>query len=118
MQHTLLGYAAFFIGVLNMQYILQVDFPFSGPFGEAMTEAMRPLAEDIATEAELLWKIWTENPATQEAGGVYLFASEAAAERYLVKHTQRLNAAGVENIRGKIFAVNQPLSEIDRAPLK
>lgn len=99
------------------QYILQVDFPFAGPFGAAMVDAMRALAEDIATEEGLLWKIWTEDPKGQQAGGVYLFSDQANAERYLAKHSARLAAAGVSDIRGRIFAVNQPLSQINRAPL-
>ena len=99
------------------QYILQVDFPFAGPFGTAMSEAMRGLAEDIATEEGLLWKIWTEDPEGQQAGGVYLFSNKADAERYLAKHSARLTAAGVGDIRGCILAVNQPLSQINRAPL-
>lgn len=101
-----------------MQCILQIDFPFAGPFGEEMSQAMQPLAEDIASETDLLWKIWTENQDSQEAGGIYLFANQAAAERYLAKHSQRLIAAGVSGIRSKIFAVNVPLSQIDRAPIQ
>lgn len=99
------------------QYILQVDFPFAGPFGAQMTESMRALAEDIATEEGLLWKIWTENPQQQQAGGIYLFSDKANAERYLAKHSARLAAAGVEGIRGLVYAINQPLSQINRAPL-
>ncbi len=98
-------------------YILQIDFPFDGPFGEAMSEAMRPLATDIAREDGLLWKIWTEDADTRQAGGVYLFGNHAAAQAYLDKHEQRLHAAGVQNIRSRIFTVNQPLSQINKAPL-
>lgn len=41
--------------------ILQVDFPSSGPFGSEMSEAMEGLAESIANEPGLVWKLWTEN---------------------------------------------------------
>jgi hypothetical protein len=41
--------------------LLQFDFPFEGPWGEAMTAALDGLAHDIAAEDGLLWKIWTEN---------------------------------------------------------
>ncbi len=98
-------------------YILQVDFPFNGPFGQDMVQAMQPLAADIAGEEQLLWKIWTEDAASQQAGGIYLFASREAAQVYLDKHSQRLQAAGVQGIRSRIFTVNQPLSLINRAPL-
>ena len=98
-------------------YILQIDFPFDGPFGEEMALAMRPLAEDIATEDHLLWKIWTEDAESRQAGGIYLFSQRSAADAYLARHSQRLTAAGVHDIRSRIFVVNQPLSLIDRAPL-
>ena len=51
-----------------MPVLLQVDFPFSGPWGDAMTDALQGLAESIAQEPGLIWKIWTENPASGEAG--------------------------------------------------
>ncbi len=98
-------------------YVLQVDFPFNGPFGEQMSAAMQDLAADIAQEADLLWKIWTENEQQQEAGGIYLFNTQQGAQIYLEKHSQRLQAAGVTNIRSRIFAVNRPLSLLDKAPI-
>lgn len=55
-----------------MAVILQVDFPSEGPFGESMSQAYRELAESINLETGMLWKIWTENGQTQEAGGIYL----------------------------------------------
>jgi len=100
-----------------MPVLLQIDFPFTGPWGEAMTEALRGLAESIADEPGLLWKIWTENSATAEAGGIYLFADRASAEAYLAMHTARLTGLGVTRVNGKIFDVNPALSTIDRAPL-
>lgn len=98
-------------------YVLQVDFPFNGPFGEQMSAAMQDLAADIAQETDLLWKIWTENEQQQEAGGIYLFNTQQGAQVYLEKHSQRLQAAGVTNIRSRIFAVNRPLSLLDKAPI-
>lgn len=100
-----------------MAYLLQVDFPYSGPWGDEMTGAMKDLAQSIATEPGLRWKIWTENPATSEAGGIYLFEDEKSAEAYLVMHAARLKAFGIPVVNGKIFAVNEALSAIDRAPL-
>ncbi|MER5775460.1 YdhR family protein [Streptomyces sp. NPDC002039] len=61
--------------------------------------------------------MWTENSETHKAGGVYLFESEATAQKYLTKHTERLHSWGIADIRGRIFAVNGPLSVINRAPL-
>ena len=100
-----------------MKYILQIDFPFQGPFEKEMTEAMADLAKDIAQENGLIWKIWTENEATREAGGIYLVDNRQDAERYLAKHTERLGTFGISDIRGKIFQVNEQLSTLCHAKL-
>lgn len=52
-----------------MAYLLQVDFPFEGPFGEEMAKAFWDLANSINEEEGFHWKIWTENQDTKEAGG-------------------------------------------------
>jgi len=95
-----------------MRYLLQVDFPHSEPFGDELTAAMGDLARDIATEHGLISKLWTENQATKEAGGIYLFDNEEDALRYLKKHTARLEAFGYTDIRGKVFAINEALSAL------
>lgn len=100
-----------------MPTLLQIDFPFSGPFGEAMSTALADLARSIADEPGLLWKIWTENAATGEAGGIYLFADETSAQAYLAMHSARLCQFGIPQINAKLFAVNEALSRLDRAPL-
>jgi|SRR6056297_1116690 len=100
-----------------MRTILQVDFPYEGPFGEEMASAMAELAESIAREPGFLWKIWTENRATCEAGGIYLFEDENSARAYLEKHTARLKEFGVSEVNGKVFQVNGRLSEIDHGPV-
>ncbi|MDD2641276.1 MAG: monooxygenase, partial [Arcobacteraceae bacterium] len=75
-----------------MKYLLQVDFPHDGIFGEEMAQAFAALAQDIKKEEGLIWKIWTENEDDKEAGGIYLFDNEDDAKRYLEKHTQRLES--------------------------
>ncbi|WP_369309538.1 monooxygenase [Providencia rettgeri] len=98
-----------------MSVILQVDFPYQGPWGEEMTLAMNALAESINQEPGFIWKIWTENQQRQMAGGVYLFASEQEAKAYLTKHSARLKAFGVPEVRGEIFTVNTALSLVNQA---
>ena len=95
-----------------MRYLLQVDFPHNGPFGDELTAVMSELAKDIANEKGLISKLWTENEENKEAGGIYLFDNEEDTARYLKKHTERLSAFGYSNIRGKIFAVNEALSAL------
>ena len=100
-----------------MSYILQVDFPYPGPWGDQMTKTMEDLARSIAEEPGLIWKIWTANEATSEAGGVYLFKDASSANAYLAMHTARLQNVGIQHVNGKIFEVNEPLSKIDRGPI-
>lgn len=98
-----------------MNVLLQIDFPYEGPFGEEMTEAFAPLAESIRQEPGLIWKIWTENRETKESGGIYLFEDKASAEAYLTMHIARLESFGIRGIRSKLFAVNTPLSRLTGA---
>ena len=96
--------------------VLIFDFPNSA-FGPDRTEALKPLAEDIAGQQGLLWKIWTEEPAAARAGGVYLFATRADAEAYHAMHAKRLAARGVTGIEATYRGVNDILSAIDRGPI-
>lgn len=80
-----------------------------------MADAMKTLAESINDEPGFIWKIWTENPSTQKAGGIYLFASEEQAQAYLQKHSARLKSFGFPEVRGEIFAVNHALSQLNQA---
>ena len=100
-----------------MSVLLQVDFPYPGPWGEQMSQAMQGLAESIAQEPGLLWKIWTKNQASEEAGGIYLFADRASADAYLQMHRARLLGFGIPHVNAKLFNVNPALSAIDHAPL-
>lgn len=99
-----------------MAKLLQIDFPFQGPFGAEMSAALAELAQSIADEPGLLWKIWTENAVTQVAGGIYLFTDEASAKAYLAMHTARLGHFGITDINAKIFDVNAELTRTTRGP--
>ncbi|EMR07201.1 Putative monooxygenase ydhR [Bhargavaea cecembensis DSE10] len=101
-----------------MPVLLQVDFKSEGPFGQEMSEAYADLAKSINGEPGFLWKIWTENEETQEAGGIYLFDTRQHAEDYLTMHTARLESFGITGIRGRIFDVNGPLTEMTSGPVK
>lgn len=101
-----------------MAYVLQVDFKMNGPFGDGMAEAFSELAKSITEEDGFLWKIWTESPETNEAGGIYLFETKAAAEKYIDMHTKRLAGFGITEVNAKIFAINSALTEITKGPVK
>ncbi|SDI85948.1 monooxygenase [Lutimaribacter saemankumensis] len=97
--------------------LLQIDFPMSGPWGDEMTAAFGDLAHDIAGEAGLVWKVWTENAETGRGGGIYVFETTEAAQAYLEKHSKRLEGFGITGIEAKLFQVNHDLSAITRASL-
>ena len=97
--------------------LVQMDFKYTGPFGQEMTEAMQDLAAPIAKEPGFLWKIWTENKENQEAGGIYMFADEESAKKYVAMHAARLKQFGIEQVNAKYFDVNVPLSKIDNGPV-
>ena len=88
-----------------MAVILQVDFPSEGPFGESMSQAYRELAESIKLETGMLWKIWTENSQTQEAGGIYL-------ANIVRNHTKNLHVAGARTDLGNISVMLDSKSDL------
>jgi hypothetical protein len=53
-----------------LAYLLQVDFNHEGPFGAEMVSAFTDLANSINEEKGFIWKIWTENEQSKEAGGI------------------------------------------------
>jgi len=93
--------------------LVQIYFDFNGPFGDEMSQQLVELAESINREPGFLWKVWTENALAQEAGGIYLFDSEANAQRYMDKHMERLKQFGATNITVKLFDVNEPLTRLN-----
>lgn len=101
-----------------MTTLLVFEFPSTGPFGAEALEGYRELATNIAGEEGLVWKVWTEDPARQVAGGVYLFNSEERADAYTAKHTARLAGFGITGISAVKYEVNEGLSAIDHATLK
>ena len=101
-----------------MAYVLQVDFKMNGPFGDEMAEAFSDLAKRINEEDGLIWKIWTESPETNEAGGIYLFETKETAEKYIDMHTKRLGRFGITGVNAKIFGINSKLTKITNGPVK
>lgn len=90
--------------------LLQLDFP--APQSLEMTRACSEPAQDVALTPGLLWKIWTENATTNEAGGIYLFGDEPSLDAYLAVQTERLRSFGIDNIRARKLDVNGPLTQI------
>jgi hypothetical protein len=100
-------------GLLALK-LLQMDYPFNGPWGSEMTEEYSDLARRIADVPGLICKVWTENPGAREAGGIYLFQDEASLDSYLAGKIERMKASGIEDVRAKKFDVNEELTQITR----
>ena len=64
------------------QKLLQVKMNFSISRAE-LEAAWLDAAQPIADTPGLLWKVWLMNESEREAGGIYLFESEGAAQSYL-----------------------------------
>jgi hypothetical protein len=101
-----------------MAYVLQVDFKMNGPWGDEMAEGFSDLAKSINEEEGFMWKIWTESPETNEAGGIYIFETKETAQKYIEMHSKRLAGFGIIDVNAKIFAINSKLTEITNGPLK
>ena len=97
-----------------MATLLVFEFPMEGPWGDEMAAAFSGLAEDIAGETGLIWKVWTEAPERKVGGGVYLFEDEASARAYTAKHSERLQGFGITGIDVREYDVNEALSVITR----
>ena len=96
-----------------MPSLLQIHFNFPAELmGPSLTAAATPLAESITREPGFISKIWTENPRTGEAGGIYLFEDEASALTYATMHEQRVLAMGASAVQYRVFDVSEPLSGI------
>ena len=91
--------------------LLQLHFAFNGPFGSEMSRQLVELAESINQEPGFIWKGWTES-------GIYLFEDEETALAYLNKHTARLKSLGVDEVIGKVFDVNEPLTALNHGHLQ
>ena len=101
------------------QQILQVNFKFNVP-REQYENTVSPMAQDFAEVSGCLWKVWLMNEAEHEAGGIYLFDSEAAAQSYLVGPIVAVlkSSPAISNISAKLFDVLESHTAITRGPLK
>jgi len=100
------------------QKILQVNLKFTIPRADLET-AWLDAAQPIADTPGLLWKVWLMNERENEAGGIYLFENEAAAQSYIggpIVASLKASPA-VSNISAKLFDVMAYHSAVTRAPL-
>ena len=101
------------------QKLLQVNLKFSISRPE-LEAAWLEAAQPIADSPGLRWKVWLMNEAEHEAGGIYLFDSEAAAQAYLAGPIVAAlkSSPAISNISAKLFDVLQSHTAITRGRLK
>ncbi|MBA4502645.1 monooxygenase [Marinobacterium marinum] len=97
-----------------MAVIVQIDFTMPAEMlGDNLTQAAGELAASINQEPGFISKIWTENAETGAAGGIYHFTDRTSAQAYLEMHSKRVEAMGADNIRSRIFDINEALTAIN-----
>lgn len=99
--------------------ILQINFNLNVPVAEYQKIA-DSVAEPFLDVPGLKWKIWILNPAAQEAGGIYLFDSQASLDAYLngplVARLRGLTA--IRNVSMKQFEVMPAITALTRGPIE
>jgi Putative mono-oxygenase ydhR len=99
--------------------ILQINFNFNEPVAEYQ-KMVDSVAHAFLDVRGLRWKIWLLNPAAQEAGGIYLFDSQASLDAYvngpLVAKLRGLTS--IRNISIKQFEVMPEVTALTRGPLE
>ncbi len=99
--------------------LLQVNLKFSIPRAE-LEAAWLEAAQPIADCPGLRWKVWLMNESEREAGGIYLFESDAAAQAYLAGPIVAAlkSSRAISNISAKLFDVMEHHTAITRGPVK
>jgi len=86
---------------------------------EDYERAVTHAAQAIAAVDGLRWKIWIVNQTEREAGGVYQFENEEAADAYLSGPiiTQLRGAPFQRDLVARKFGIIESLTAITRGPL-
>ncbi len=98
--------------------ILQINYRFTSSLAD-FTSLVTPMAQPISAVPGLAWKIWLINETEREAGGIYLFENREAAQAFVGSDAVRSFASHptITNVNAKMFAPDEALSKITRAPL-
>ncbi|QOY86719.1 YdhR family protein [Paludibaculum fermentans] len=97
--------------------ILQINFTLDAPVAK-YRNLVDSGAQAFLDVPGLRWKIWLLNPAAREAGGIYLFDSQASLDAYLdgplVAQLKALT--GIRNLSMKRFEVMPEPTALTRGP--
>jgi Putative mono-oxygenase ydhR len=99
--------------------ILQINFNLNVPAAEYQKMA-DSVARAFVDVPGLKWKIWLLNAAAQEAGGIYLFDSQASLDSYLNGPlvAQLRGLTSVRNVSMKQFEVMSQATALTRGPFE
>src|SRR5215471_13788946 len=99
--------------------ILQINFNLNVPVVEYQ-KMVDSVAHAFLDVPGLRWKIWLLSPAAQEAGGIYLFDSQASLDAYLngplVAQLRVLTA--IRNVSTRQFEVMPESTALTRGPVE
>ncbi len=102
---------------MSKQKIWDIHLNVDGPPDAEMQKRMQQLAESIAEEPGVLWKIWTYEEGTNHIGSTYLFKDIEHLHRYKEMHIKRLHDLGITDITDHVFDIMEDLSRTTKAPL-
>lgn len=103
---------------MSKQKIWDLHLKYDGPVTQEFMEGNKQLAESIAKEEGVIWKIWTYEKGTNHFGSTYLFKNLEYLNKYREMHIKRLNAIGITDITDYTFDIFEDLSKIDNAPIE
>ena len=100
------------------EIMLQVNFNYSVS-KEEYEQAVAPLADKFANVPGLKWKIWILNSEKSEAGGIYMFDSQASLDAYLAGPLAEavLNHPALSNFDIKQFTIMEDVTKVTRGPI-
>jgi len=98
--------------------ILQLNFRLNAS-REEYEKLCESVAQAFAELTGLRWKIWLLNEAEKEAGGIYLFDSEASLQAFLAGPlaAQVRSLPAVRDLSVKQFDVMDQVTAITRGPV-
>lgn len=102
---------------MSTQKIWDIHLKYNGEVTPEFIAGMQQLAESIAQESGVVWKIWTHEANTNHFGSTYLFTDQQALETYRAMHIKRLNDIGITDISEHVFDIMEELSHITHAPI-
>ena len=101
------------------QKILQVNFKMKIT-GAQYKQTYEPAASVLAAVPGLVWKIWIFNDQEHEAGGIYLFDSEASMKAFMGGEivAKVMANSDLSDFSVKTFDIIEDLSVVTSGPVK